>query len=320
MTLLPVFERLRLPVIGAPMFIVSGTDLVIAQCKSGVVGAFPALNARTSEDLQSWIRQVRIALAEHDVAYPSIKAAPFAVNLVVHGGNKRLQDDIEVLVTERVPIVITSLRSPAEVIDRVHSYGGIVLHDVTTVRHARRAIQDGADGLIAVSAGAGGHGGTLSPFALVAEIREFFGGPLALGGAIGNGRAIVAARALGADLAYMGTRFIATAESNADPEYKAMLLQAQAADVVYTPLFSGVHGNYLSASIRRAGLDPDHLPATTTNLNEALGSSAKAWRDIWSAGQGTGTIHDLPPVSSLVDRLHAEYHSALGDLQQQQVS
>ncbi|MCW5752723.1 MAG: nitronate monooxygenase [Alphaproteobacteria bacterium] len=305
--------RLNLPVIGSPMFIVSGPELVIAQCKAGIVGSFPALNARPAEMLEQWILRIKKELADYAAANPGKPVAPFAVNQIVHQSNDRLAHDVDVCVRQEVPIIITSLRSPREVVGKVHSYGGIVLHDVINVRHARKALEEGVDGLILVCAGAGGHAGALSPFALVSEIREFFDGPLVLSGAINNGRAILAAQAIGADLAYMGTRFIATAEANASPEYKRMLIESTASDIVYTSLFTGVHGNYLKHSVARAGLDPDNLPAadkSTMNFGSGGNQKAKAWRDIWSAGQGTGGIKDAPPVAELVERLKREYTEA----------
>lgn len=309
--------RLSLPVIGSPMFIVSGPELVIAQCKAGIVGSFPALNARPAEMLEQWILRIKKELAEFAAANPGKPIAPFAVNQIVHQSNDRLAHDVDICVQHEVPIIITSLRSPREVVSKVHSYGGIVLHDVINVRHARKALEEGVDGLILVCAGAGGHAGALSPFALVAEIREFFDGPLVLSGAINNGRSILAAQAMGADLAYMGTRFIATAEANASEEYKRMLIDATASDIVYTSLFTGVLGNYLKPSVARAGLDPDNLPEsdkTKMNFGSGGNQKSKAWRDIWSAGQGTGGIKDAPPVAELVARLKQEYAEARAGL------
>ena len=313
MPLPPLLEgTLRLPVIGAPLFIVSGPELVIAQCKAGIVGAFPALNARPREELDRWLTRIESELATHRAAHPGAGVAPFAVNQIVHTSNGRLDADLEVCVRHRVPIVITSLRPPHPVVDRVHTYGGIVLHDVISVRHAEKALEAGVDGLILVCAGAGGHAGTLNPFALVNEVRRFYAGTLVLAGAITNGAAILAAQAMGCDLAYLGTRFIATRESNAPDRYKQMIADARAADVVYTPYFSGVHGSYLKASIRAAGLDPDNLPdAQAGRMNyDKREERPKAWKDIWSAGQGVGTIADAPPVSELVDRLEREYRAA----------
>lgn len=305
-------ERLRLPVIGAPMFIVSVPALVIAQCQAGIVGAFPALNARPKEMLETWIVEIKEALAGFEAA-TGRKAAPFAVNQIVHASNDRLAHDVEVCVRQRVPIVITSLRPPSEVVEAVHSYGGIVLHDVISIRHAKKALEQGVDGLILVCAGAGGHAGTLSPFALVSEIRRFYDGTVILSGAIANGRAILAAQAIGADLAYLGTRFIATVEANAAEGYKRMLVEGAAKDIVYTDAISGVHGNYLRRSLIAAGLDPDNLPVggkDKMNFAARERNRPTAWRDIWGAGQGLGSIDDVPSVAVLVDRLRAEYAEA----------
>ncbi len=305
--------RLALPVIGSPLFIVSSPDLVIAQCQAGIVGAFPALNARPADQLEVWISRIERELAAFAAANPGRKVAPFAVNQIAHHSNDRLAQDMEVCVRHQVPIIITSLRAPREVVMAAHSYGGIVLHDVTNIRHAEKALEEGVDGLILVCAGAGGHAGTLSPFALLPEVRRFYDGPIALSGAIASGRAILSAQALGADLAYIGTRFIATKEANADPRYKDMLITSSAKDIVYTPLFTGVPGNYLKPSIRAAGLDPDNLPTADKNkMNFGSGGSmkAKAWRDIWGAGQGLGSIEDAPLVSDVVNRLEREYAAA----------
>lgn len=319
MPLPPVMQgNLTLPVIGAPMFIVSVPDLVIAQCKAGIVGAFPALNARPKEMLEEWIIQIKTELAEYKRANPGKKVAPFAVNQIVHHTNDRLEHDLEVCVRQEVPILITSLRPPGEVVKAAHGYGGVVFHDVISVRHAEKAIEQGVDGLILVCAGAGGHAGTLSPFALLPEVRRFFEGTIILSGAITSGKSILAAQAIGADLAYIGTRFIATREANAKDTYKDMIVQSSAAEIVYTPLFSGVHGNYLKRSVVAAGFDPDNLPtADKSKMSFAGGESSrpKAWRDIWSAGQGVGTIHDVPAVAELVARLRAEYDAALAELQ-----
>ena len=305
-------ERLRLPVIGAPMFIVSVPALVIAQCQAGIVGSFPALNARPPERLETWIVEIKDALAAFEAA-TGRKAAPFAVNQIAHASNDRLEHDVAVCVRQRVPIIITSLRPPSEVVEAVHGYGGIVLHDVISIRHAEKALEQGVDGLILVCAGAGGHAGTLSPFALVSEVRRFYQGTIILSGAIANGRAILAAQALGADLAYIGTRFIATREANARDEYKAMLVENSAKDIVYTNAISGVHGNYLRPSLVAAGLDPDALPvADKDKMNFAAGRRNRpaAWRDIWGAGQGLGSIADVPTVAECVARLRAEYAAA----------
>jgi nitronate monooxygenase len=305
-------ERLSLPVIGAPMFIVSVPALVIAQCRAGIVGAFPALNARPKEMLETWIIEIKEALAAFEAA-TGRKAAPFAVNQIVHASNDRLEHDVAVCVRQRVPIVITSLRPPSEVVEAVHSYGGIVLHDVISIRHAEKALEQGVDGLILVCAGAGGHAGTLSPFALVSEIRRFYDGTVILSGAIANGRAILAAQAIGADLAYIGTRFIATSEANAGEGYKRMLVEGTAKDIVYTNAISGVHGNYLRPSLVAAGLDPDDLPEggkDKMNFAARERNRPTAWRDIWGAGQGLGSIDDVPKVAALVERLGAEYADA----------
>ncbi len=306
-------DNLRLPVIGSPLFIISTPALVIAQCKAGVVGAFPALNARPKERLEEWIVEIKHELAAYKAANPGKKVAPFAVNQIVHGSNDRLMHDLEVCVRQEVPIIITSLRPPGELVRAVHGYGGIVLHDVISIRHAKKALGEGVDGLIPVCAGAGGHAGTLSPFALVREMREIFDGPIALSGSIADGRGILAAQAMGADLAYMGTRFIATKEANASEAYKQALVDSTAEEIVYSPLFTGVHGNYLRRSIVNAGLDPDNLPTadkTTMNFGSGGNTDAKAWRDIWGAGQSVAGITDVPTVAELVDRLEAEYLQA----------
>jgi nitronate monooxygenase len=303
---------LVLPVIGAPMFILSGPELVIAQCKAGIVGSFPALNARPAHMLDEWLTRIRQELAEFRTANPDRKVAPFAVNQIAHSSNDRLLHDVDVCARHEVPIIITSLRAPREVVERVHAYGGIVLHDVTTIRHAKKALDEGVDGLILVCAGAGGHAGTTSPFALVREVRQFYDGPIVLSGAITHGSAILAAQAIGADLAYVGSRFIASAESNAKPEYKQMLVDSTAADIVYTSYFSGVHGNYLKPSIRNAGLDPDNLPSGDKGKMSFASDRErpKAWRDIWGSGQGIGVIEDVPPVAEIVTRLQREYDDA----------
>lgn len=309
-----VAERLRaqlaLPVIGSPMFIVSGPELVIAQCTSGIVGSFPALNARPKELLDEWLTRIRGALDAHRAAHPDAKVAPFAVNQIIHASNDRLEHDLALCVKHRVPIVITSLRAPAGIVEPIHRYGGLVFHDVVSVRHAEKALEAGVDGLVLVCAGAGGHAGTLSPFALLPEVRRFHRGPIALAGSITSGRAILAARALGADFAYVGTRFIATAEANAPDRYKQMIVESSAADVLYTPYFTGVHGNYLRPSIVAAGLDPDQLPQRDKTAMNFGSAGAKAWKDIWGAGQGVGTIDDAPPVRDLVARLVREYEEA----------
>ena len=309
--------KLALPVIGAPLFICSGPELVIAQCKAGIVGAFPALNARPKELLEEWILRIKSELAAYEKANPGKPVAPFAVNQIVHASNDRLDHDIETCMKHEVPITITSLRPPADVVKAAHSYGGIVLHDVISLRHAEKAAEQGVDGLILVCAGAGGHAGMVSPFALLPEVRRFFKGTIALSGAIATGKGILAAQALGADLAYLGTRFIATREANAKDEYKSMIVGSAAADIVYTNLFTGVHGNYLRGSLAAAGLDPDNLPvADKTKMNFGSGGNtkAKAWRDVWGSGQGVGSIDDVPAVAELVARLEGEYRTALADL------
>jgi nitronate monooxygenase len=308
--------KLRIPVIGAPMFIISGPELVLAQCKAGIVGAFPALNARPESMLDEWLARISEELAAHESTNPAIPAAPFAVNQIVHQSNNRLEHDVEMCVKYKVPIVITSLRPPAEVVDAVHSYGGVVFHDVIKIRHAQKAIDQGVDGIITVCAGAGGHAGTTSPFALVKEVRKIFGGTIILSGSMSRGNDALAAQAMGADLAYFGTRFIATQEANAPLAYKEMIVDSAAADIVYTNLFTGVHGSYLKGSVVNAGLDPDDLPeGELRHMNFASGSSkTKAWRDIWGAGQGVGTIDDIPSVADLVERMEAEYREATNRL------
>jgi nitronate monooxygenase len=311
MSLPPILrDRLRLPVVGAPMFIVSQPELVVAQCTAGIVGAFPALNARPPELLDTWLTQISAELAAHDAAHPDRPAAPFAVNQIVHKSNDRLAHDLELCVKHKVPIVITSLGAREDHNQAVHAYGGIVLHDIINVVHARKAIDKGADGLIAVCAGAGGHAGMLSPFALIDEIRAWWDGPLLLSGAIANGRSVLAAQALGADLAYIGSAFIATTEAHASERYKAAIVEASAADIVYTNLFTGVLGNYLRASIVNAGLDPDNLPTSDPSKMNFGSGEAKAWRDIWGCGQGIGQLHEITPVAAFVARLAAEYAAA----------
>ncbi len=305
--------RLSLPVIGSPMFIVSTPDLVIAQCKAGVVGSFPALNARPKEMLEEWLKRITGELGDYAAKFPDKPVAPFAVNQIVHHSNDRLMHDMEICVKHKVPMIITSLRAPSEVVQAAHSYGGIVMHDVINVRHAKKALEAGVDGLILVCAGAGGHAGTHSPFALVAEVRSFFDGPIALSGTISNGAQVLAAQAMGADFAYIGTRFIATEEANAVPEYKQMLIDSAAADIVYTSLFSGVHGNYLKKSVAAMGMDPENLleaDKSKMNFGTEGGGDKKVWRDIWSAGQGTGSIQEVLPVAELVARMKREYDAA----------
>ncbi|SCB31798.1 NAD(P)H-dependent flavin oxidoreductase [Cupriavidus alkaliphilus] len=300
-------NRLSLPVVCSPLFIISNPDLVIAQCKAGVVGSFPALNARPAPKLEEWLDRITTELAAHDAKHPERPSAPFAVNQIVHKSNDRLEHDLELCVRYKVPIVITSLGARKEVNDAVHSYGGIVLHDVINNTFARKAIEKGADGLVAVAAGAGGHAGTLSPFALLHEIREWFDGPLLLSGAISSGDAILAAQAAGADLAYIGSAFIATHEANAQDGYKQMIVDSNANDIVYSNLFTGVHGNYLRGSIERAGLDPNALPESDPSKMNFGSTSVKAWKDIWGAGQGVGAIKRVVPAAELVRRFAEEY-------------
>ncbi|MCJ8149260.1 NAD(P)H-dependent flavin oxidoreductase [Shinella sedimenti] len=302
-------DKLRLPVVAAPLFIISHPALTIAQCKAGVVGAFPALNARPESQLDEWLAEITETLAAHDAQHPDRPAAPFAVNQIVHRSNKRLEHDLAMCVKYKVPIVISSLGAVPEVNAAIHSYGGIVLHDVINNRHASSAIRKGADGLIAVAAGAGGHAGTLSPFALVQEIRAWFDGPLLLSGAISTGGAILAAQAMGADMAYIGSPFIATTEARASDAYKQMIVDSAAADIVYSNYFTGIHGNYLKPSIAAAGMDPDHLPeADPSKMDfETATSGAKAWKDIWGCGQGIGAVQSVTPTAELVARLEREY-------------
>lgn len=314
MALPAALQHLRLPIIGAPMFIASGPELVIAQCQAGIVGSFPALNARPADELPRWLSRIESELSAYRDAHPDRPVAPYAVNQIVHTSNDRLMRDVEVCVEHRVPMMISSLRAPDRaMLDAVHSYGGVVFHDVISIRHAKKALDAGVDGLILVAAGAGGHAGTLSPFALVGEVRKFFDGPIALSGSIATGGAVLAAQAIGADFAYVGTRWLATLEANTSSGYRDAIVGSSAADVVYTNLFTGVHGNYLRASIEAAGLDPDALPQsdpTTMNFGSGGGSKAKAWRDIWGAGQGVGLMHDVPSVAEVVDRLEVEYRDA----------
>ncbi|PBC57017.1 nitronate monooxygenase family protein [Rhodococcus sp. ACPA1] len=305
-------DRLRLPAVASPMFIVSGPELVIAQCTSGVVGSFPSLNARPQPVLREWLTRITEALAKHDANNPETPSAPYAVNLIVHKSNDRLDEDLATIVEFQVPIVITSLGARADVNEAIHSYGGIVLHDVINNTFAKKAVEKGADGLIAVAAGAGGHAGTLSPFALIQEIREWFDGPVLLSGSIAHGRSVLAAQAAGADLAYIGSAFIATEEADADQGYKQMIVDSTASDIVYSNLFTGVHGNYLSGSIEAAGLDPNNLAVSDPSAMSFRGGTAKtkAWRDIWGSGQGIGTVRSVQPTAELVDRLVSEYAAA----------
>ncbi|MCP5147348.1 MAG: nitronate monooxygenase [Pseudomonadales bacterium] len=314
MALPPVLQNtLSLPLVAAPMFIISNPELVIAQCKAGVVGSFPALNARPAAELEVWLQRITGELAAHNRANPDRPAAPFAVNQIVHGSNDRLQHDLELCVKYKVPIVITSLGAKEFVNEAVHSYGGIVLHDIISDRFARKAVAKGADGLIAVAAGAGGHAGSISPFALVQEIREWFDGPLLLSGSIATGSGILAAQAMGADLAYVGSAFIATREANAQQAYKQAIVDCDSADIVNSNLFTGVHGNYLRPSIEAAGMDPDNLPdgdVSSMNFGSGGDTDAKAWKDIWGCGQGIAAVKAVLPTADLVARLATEYRAA----------
>lgn len=318
MSLPPVLrDRLRLPVIGSPLFIISGPDLVIAQCKAGIVGSFPALNARPISQLDEWLAQITEELAAFDRAHPEAPSAPFAVNQIVHKTNNRLEEDVELCAKYRVPVVITSLGAREDVNTAVHGWGGVILHDVINQSFAHKAIEKGADGLIPVAAGAGGHAGGLSPFAFVQELRAWFDGPIALSGAIANGAAVLAAQAMGADLAYVGSAFIATQEARAAEGYKQMIVESGGEDILYTNLFTGVHGNYLRPSVERAGLDPENLPqADPSKMNFGSGGNqeAKAWRDIWGCGQGIGGVKSVESAGELVARLKREYDAALSKL------
>lgn len=309
----PVLQNLSLPVISSPMFTVSYPELVLAQCKAGIVGSFPALNARPAEMLDEWLFKMKEELDAHKKANPGAIVGPIAVNQIVHNSNIRLQQDVDTCVRHKVPIYISSLRAPVpEMIEAVHSYGGIILHDVINMRHAAKALEAGVDGLIVVAAGAGGHAGAQSPFALVGELRRHYQGPVILSGAIATGGAILAAQAMGADMAYIGTRFIASTEANASQDYKKAIIEASGSDIIYTNYFTGVHGNYIRQSIQNAGLDPDNLPVKDKNAMNfsSGGSKAKAWKDIWGAGQGVGQIDDVLSVAQIVDRLKAEYEQA----------
>lgn len=312
------FDRLRLPIIGSPLFIVSGPELVIAQCKAGIIGSFPALNARPSGMLDEWLHRITEELAAHNRDNPDRPAAPYAVNQIVHRSNDRLEEDMEVCAKWQVPMVITSLGAREEVFAAVKAWGGISLHDVINDRFARKAIEKGATGLIPVAAGAGGHAGTQSPFALMQEIRSWFDGLVALSGSIAHGRSVLAAQAMGADFGYIGSAWIATKEANADEAYKQEIVDSSAGDIVYTNLFTGVHGNYLRGSIEKAGLDPDNLPSSDPskmNFGSGGNSKAKAWKDIWGSGQGVGTITAIESVADRVDRLEREYNEAKAALQ-----
>ena len=306
-------DNISIPVIGAPLFLISVPDLVIAQCKAGIIGSFPALNARPQHVLEEWIVKIKTELKEYQEQNPDKKVAPFAVNQICHGSNDRLQGDMEICVKHEVPVIITSLRPPLEVVEAAHSYGGLVFHDVINVRHAKKAADMGVDGLILVCTGAGGHAGALSPFALLREVKSWFDGTIILSGSIGDGYSVASALALGADFAYLGTRFIATQEANAEPEYKQMLIESSANDIVYSNLFTGVLGNYLKPSIQNSGLDPDNLPTadkSAMNFGSGGNTDSKAWKDIWGSGQGIGLIEDAPTVEELVDRLKSEFTEA----------
>lgn len=307
--------KLRIPVVGSPMFTISNPKLVVNQCKSGIIGSFPALNAREPETLEDWIKQIKDDLEDYKFHNPDKIVAPYAVNQICHKSNKRLISDMETCVEQKVPIIITSLRPPDDIIDAAHSYGGIVYHDVISVRHAEKAAEIGVDGLILVCAGAGGHAGTLSPFALLREVKEWFKGTILLSGSIGDGNSIASALALGADLAYIGSRFIATTEANADEVYKKMILDSSAKDIVYSSFFSGVHGNYLRGSIERSGLDPDNLEDGTKNqMTFSNPNKPKTWKDIWGSGQGIGRVSEITSTEKVVDQLEKELKNAINDL------
>lgn len=313
MSLPPILQNLEMPIVAAPMFIVSGPELVIAQCKAGIVGSFPALNARPAEELEKWIVRIKLELEQYQKDNPDKKVAPFAVNQICHPSNNRLEHDTEVCRKHEVPIIITSLQANQDVYDATHSYGGIVLHDVVNIRHAKKALSMGADGLIAVCSGAGGHAGRLSPFALIPEIRQFHKGPLLLSGSIATGGSVAGALAIGADLAYIGTRFIASKEANAEDAYKQEIIDSAGEDIIYSSLFTGVHGNYLKGSIEKAGLDPNNLPTadkSAMNFGSGGNTEAKAWKDIWGAGQGVGSVHDAPSIQEIVDQFATEYKEA----------
>ena len=311
-----LLDQLKLPLIGSPMYIVSGPELVIEQCKAGIIGSFPALNARPKEQLDAWLEKITLELNTYKAANPSNKVAPYAVNQIVHQSNDRLMYDMELCVKHKVPIVITSLRPPGEVVDAVHSYGGLVFHDVISIKHAKKALDQGVDGIIAVCAGAGGHAGTLSPFALVKEIRDIYDGFIILSGSMSCGQDILAAQCMGADLAYFGTRFIATKEANAVIEYKDMIVNSNAEDIIYSSLFTGIHGSYLKGSITNSGLDPNSLVEGSKNTMDfgADANKAKAWKDIWGAGQGVGSKKDIPSVNDLVNNLALEYDTKKKEL------
>ena len=307
--------KLRIPVVGSPMFTISNPKLVVNQCKSGIIGSFPALNAREPETLEDWLKKIKDDLEDYKFNNPDKIVAPYAVNQICHKSNKRLISDMETCVEQKVPIIITSLRPPDDIIDAAHSYGGIVYHDVISVRHAEKAAEVGVDGLILVCAGAGGHAGTLSPFALLREVKEWFKGTILLSGSIGDGNSIASALALGADLAYIGSRFIATTEANADEVYKKMILDSSAKDIVYSSFFSGVHGNYLRGSIERSGLDPDNLEDGTKNqMTFSNPNKPKTWKDIWGSGQGIGRVSEITSTEKVVDQLEKELKNAINDL------
>ena len=310
MPLPAVLRNLPLPIIGAPLFIISNPKLVIEQCKAGVIGSMPSLNARPAEQLDEWLAEITEALAAHDKAHPHQPAAPFAINQIVHKSNDRLEHDMQVCAKYRVPIVITSLGARTDVNDAVHGWGGVVLHDIINNSFAKKAIEKGADGLIAVAAGAGGHAGVKSPFALVQEIRQWFDGPVALSGAIASGGAVLAARAMGADFGYIGSAFIATEEARASDGYKQMIVDGSSDDIVYSNLFTGIHGNYLKGSIRNAGLDPDQLAVSDASKMNFGGAATKAWKDIWGCGQGIGAVNSVLPARELIARLRCEYETA----------
>lgn len=306
----PVLQNLSLPVIGSPLFIISNPQLVIAQCQAGIVGSMPSLNARPAAQLDDWLAEITETLAAYDQAHPDAPAAPFAINQIVHKSNDRMEHDMEVCAKYKVPIVITSLGAREDVNQAVHSWGGIVLHDIINNKFAHKAIEKGADGLIAVAAGAGGHAGVKSPFALIQEIRQWFDGPIALSGAIASGGAVLAAQAMGADFAYIGSAFIATTEARASEAYKQAIVDCNSDDIVYSNLFTGVHGNYLAPSIRAAGMDPDHLPESDPSKMNFGGNSTKAWKDIWGCGQGIGAVTQVTSAAELVERLRREYQAA----------
>lgn len=310
-TVSELYDQLRLPVICAPMFIVSGPELVIAQCANGVVGSMPSLNARTQDQLSPWLSRIETTLSELREQEPERPIAPYAINLIIHQSNDRVEGDLDICAEHKVPIIITSLSAPHRVVDAVHGWGGKVFHDITTVRHAEKALEGGVDGLILVAAGAGGHAGTTNPMALVGEIRRFYSGPIVLSGAISRGDDIVAARAMGADFAYMGTRFIASREANAADTYKQLIVDSASRDILYTPYFTGIPGNYLKPSIAAAGLDPDNLPTAGAQAASFGTSRHKTWKDIWGAGQGVGNIDSVLPVEHIVTQLEREYHAGL---------